>query len=74
MDDIHHVLHSQGLEIQFICRGVVRGHSLRIIVDDNSLIAQLLEGSHRMDRRVVKFHPLADSYGTGAQNDDLLPF
>ena len=71
-DNIHHILRGQGLKIQLVCSGIVRGHRLRVVVDDNGLVACLFYGHHRMDGGVIKLHTLADADGTGTQHHDFL--
>ena len=72
MHHVHHVLRGQGLKIQLVRRGVVRGDRFGVVVDDNGLIAHGLDGMHRMDGGIVKLHALADADGAGAQDDDFL--
>ena len=71
--DVHHILGGQGLKIELIRSGVVRGDGFRVVVDDDGLVACFPDGLHRMDGGVVEFHTLANTDGAGAQDDDLLP-
>ena len=63
VDDVHHVLGGQGLEVQPVGGVEVGGDSLRVVVDDDHLIAQLLEGQHAVDAGVVELDALADADG-----------
>ena len=74
LDDVHHILRSQRLEVQLVGGGVVGGDGLRVVVDDDGLVAGLTDGHDRVDRGVVKLHTLTDTDGAGAQNHDLLLF
>ena len=73
-NDIHHLFDAEGFKIQLIRAAIIRGHGLRIVVDNNRLIARSLQGLDCMDSRIIKFHTLADADGAGTQNDDLLFF
>ena len=73
MDDVHHVLCRQRLKVQLVRRGVVRGDGFGVVVDDNGLIAHLLNGVDGVNGGIVKFHALADANGAGAKDDDLFP-
>ena len=71
---LHHSLHvlgRQGLEVQLVGHVKVGGDGLGVIVDDDGLIAQALEGPDRMDRAVVKLDALANADGPGAQHQHL---
>ena len=70
---MHHILQGQGLEVELVGYGEIRGDGLGIVVYDDGLIAQLSDGPDAVDRGIVKLHTLTDAYGTGAQNDDLFP-
>ena len=51
---VHHVLHRQGLKVELVRAGVVGGHGLRVVVDDNGVVAALLDGLHGVDGGVVE--------------------
>ena len=68
-----HVLGGEGLEVELVGHVKVGGHGLRVVVDDDGLIAQALEGPDRVDRAVVKLDALADADGPGAQHQHLPP-
>ena len=67
-----HVLGRQGLEVQLVGHVEVSGHGLRVVVDDDGLIAQALEGPDGVDGAVVELNALADADGAGAQHQHLL--
>ena len=69
---VHHVLHRQRLKIQLVGGGIVRGDGLRVVVDDDGLIARVFNGLDRVDGGIVKFHALPDADGAGTEDDDLL--
>ena len=66
LDDVQHVLRAKRLEIQAVGGVVIRGDGLRVVVNDDHLVAQLLEGPHAVDRGVIKLNPLSDADGAGA--------
>ncbi len=72
VDDFHHVLEGQRLEIQAI-RGVVIGrHGLRIAVDHDGFVTILAQRHRRVDAAVVELDALADAVRPAAQHDDLV--
>ena len=70
--DIEDVLHRERFKVQFVRGGVVGGHRLRVVVDDDGFVAHVPYGLHRMYRGVVELHALSDTDGAGAQHQDLL--
>ena len=72
LHDVHDILYAQGFKIQLVGGGIIRGHGLGIIIDNDGLIAGLSDGLHGMYRRIVELDALTDSDRAGAQNDDLL--
>ncbi len=70
VDDLQHVLGRERLEIQAVGSVVVRGDSLRVVVDDDDVIAHGLERPHAVDGRIVKLDALADADGPGAEHHD----
>ncbi len=73
LDNVHHVLGVQGLEVEAVGGVVVRGDGLRVVVDNDHVIAQLLEGPDAVDGGVVELDALADPDGAGAQDHDHRP-
>ena len=71
--DVEHVLESEWLEVQPVAGVVVGRHGLRIAVDHDRLVAQLLQGERRMAAAVVELDALPDAVGPGAQDHDLAP-
>ncbi len=69
-DDVHDVLRVQGLEVQPVGGVVVGGDRLRVVVDDDHVVAQLLQRPDAVDGGVVELDALADADGTGAQHHD----
>ena len=72
VDDVHHILGGQRLEVQLVGGGVVGGDGLGVIVDDDGLVARLFDGHDGVDGGVVKLHALTDADGACAQHHDLL--
>ena len=75
MLDVHHVLHilrRQRLKIQLIRDIEVRAHGLRIVIDDDRLIARFGKGPGGMDGAVVEFDSLSDTDGAASQHQHLL--
>ena len=70
--DALHVLRSQGLEIQLICNIKVGTYRLRVIVDDNGLIAFFRKSPGTVYRTEVELDTLSDADGAAAQNQYLL--
>ena len=71
IDDFHHVLERQRLEIQTVRRVVVRGDGLRIAVDHDRFVAAFPQRHSGMHAAVVKFNALPDTIRAAAQNHDL---
>ena len=59
------------LEVELVAGGVVGGDGLGVVVDDDGLVAALLDGLDGVDGGVVELHALADADGAAAQHDDL---
>ena len=72
LDDVHHVLDRERLEIELVRAGVVRGDGLGVVVDDDGLIARLADRLHRVDGGVVELHALPDADRARAEDEDLL--
>ena len=66
--DGHYVFRRQGLEVELVRGGVVRGYGLRVVVDYYGLVAGALDGLHGVHGGVVELHALAYAYGASAQN------
>ena len=72
VDDLQHVFRRQRLEIEPV-RGVVVGrHRLRIAVDHDGLVADLLQREGGMAAAIVELDALADAVGSAAQDHDLV--
>ena len=72
VDDLDHVLGGERLEIEPV-RGVVVGrHRLRIAVDHDGLVADLLEREGGVAAAIIELDALADAVRAAAEDDDLL--
>ena len=71
LDDLHDVLERQRLEIQAVGGVVVGGDRLRIAVDHDRLVADLLQREGGVHAAVVELDALADAVRPAAQDDDL---
>ena len=72
-EDIAHILGAQRLKVQAVGGVIVGGDSLRVVVDDDHVIAQFPQGPHAVDAAVVKLDALADADGAGAQHHHHRP-
>ena len=72
MDDVHHVLHGQRLEVELVAGGVVGRDGLGVVVDDDGLVARRTDRPDGVHGRVVEFDALADADRAGTEHDDLL--
>ena len=70
LDDVHDVFRRQGLEVQAVRGVVVRGDRLRVVVDDDDVVAQLFERPDAVDRGVVELDALSDADGARAEDHD----
>ena len=73
IDDVHDVLDSQRFKIELVRGGIIGGYGLRVIVDHDRLVTQLLYGPYRVNGGIVELHTLAYPDRTRAQHDDLFP-
>ena len=71
--DALHVLGSQGLEVQLIRNIKVGTYRLRVIVDDNGLIALFRKSPGTVYGAEVELDTLSDSDGAASQNQYLFP-
>ena len=73
LDDVHDILGEQRFKVKAIGGIIVRGDGLGVVVDDDYLVAQLLQRPDAVDGGVVKLNALADADGAGAKhhNDRL---
>ena len=69
-DDVHHVLRVQGLKIQAVGGVVVGGDGLRVVVDDDHVVAHFPKGPDGVDGAVVELDALADADRAGAEHHD----
>ena len=68
LENVHHILPAQRFKVEPVGGIVVGGDGLRVVVDDDHIIAHFLEGPDAVNTAVVKFNALADSDGAGAQH------
>ena len=60
LDDIHHILRAKRLEVQPICRVVVRGDGFRVVIDNHHIKAELFQRPDAVHRGVIEFDSLTD--------------
>ena len=70
IDDVHHTLEGQLVEVQTVAHIVVRRHRLRVIVDHHRAPALLADGVQRLHATPVELHAGANAIGTRAQHDN----
>ena len=72
VDDLEHVLVGERLEIEPV-RGVVIGrHRLRIAIDHDGLVADVLEREGGVAAAIIELDALADAVRAAAEDDDFL--
>ena len=73
LDDVHDILGEQRLKVQTVGGIIVRGDGLGVVVDDDYLVAQLLQRPDAVDGGIVELDALTDTDGAGAKyhNDRL---
>ena len=71
VEDAVHVLRGERVEVQPVGGIEVGGHGFGVVVGDDRLIPQLLQGPDTVDRAVVELDALADADGAGAEHDHL---
>ena len=72
LDDGFNILLGKRIEVKSVASIEVCGYSFRVIVADNSLVAQLLERPYAVNGAVVELDTLTDSDRTRTENNDLL--
>ena len=72
IDNVQHILHSQGLKVQLVSNIEVSGYGFGVVVDDDGFIAHLFERPYAVYGAVVKLYALTDTDRTGAQYNNLL--
>ena len=68
--DVQYVLERQRLKIKFVRSLVIGRDGLRIGVNHDRLISQLLEGKRSMDAAIIELDALANAIRTAAENHD----
>ncbi len=61
LDDLQHVLGRERLEVEAVGGIEVGRDRLRVVIDDDRLVASLAERPRRVDRAVVELNPLANA-------------
>ena len=64
VDDVHHALEAELVEVEAVAHIVVGRHCLRVVVDHDCLVAELAAGGGGVDRTPVKLHRAADAVGS----------
>ena len=64
LDDVHHVLLAEGLEIQAVGGVVVCRYGFGIVVDRYNLVSEAAQRADAADAGVVEFNALTDPYRT----------
>ena len=72
VDDVHHVLDRERLEVELVAARVVRRDGFGVVVDDDGFVARLADRPDRMDGRIVELHALTDADRARPEHDDLL--
>ena len=72
LEDVHHVLEGEGLEVEPVGGVVVGRDRLRVAVDHDGLVPLLLEREGGVAAAVVELDALPDPVGAAAEDDDLL--
>ena len=70
IDDLHHVLERERLDVQPVRCVVVGRDGLRVAVDHHDVVAGVAQREARVDAAVVELDPLPDPVRPGAQDDD----
>ena len=70
LNNVHHVLGVQGLEIEAVGGVVVGRDGFRVVVDNHHVVAQLFQRPDAVDGGVIELNALADADGAGAQDQD----
>ncbi len=72
IDDVHHALKRQLVEIEAVTHVIVRRHGLGIVVDHDRTVAEFAAGVGRVHRTPVKFNRRSDAVGSRAENHDVV--
>ena len=72
VDDLEHVLVGERLEIKPVRGVVIRRHRLRIAIDHDGLVADVLEREGGVAAAIIELDALADAVRAAAEDDDFL--
>jgi len=72
VDDVHHVLDHQRLEVEFVAGGIVGRDGFGVVVDDDGFIARFADRPDGVYGRIVELDALTDADRTGTEHHDLL--
>ena len=70
LEDIHHALEGQLVEIKAVAHVVVGGDGLGVVVYHHGAVSVLANGLERLHAAPVELHGGADTVSTGAEHDD----
>ena len=73
LDDVHHILKGQRLEIETVGRIVVGGDGFGVRIDHDGHDPGVAQGKGGMAAAVVKLDALPDAVGAAAKDDNLAP-
>src|SRR5688500_17895418 len=71
VNDVHHVLEGQRLEVEAVRSVVIGRDRLRVAVDHDGLKALFAQGKARMTAAVIELYPLADAIRPRPENHNL---
>ena len=72
VDHVHHILHREGLEVELVAGRIVGRNGLRVIVDDDCLVAGLADRPDGVYGRVVELDTLTDTDRARTEHHDFL--
>ena len=70
LEDIHHALEGQLVEIKAVAHVVVGGDGLGVVVNHHGAVSVLANGLERLHAAPVELHGGADTVSTGAEHND----
>ena len=70
VDDVHHTLEGQFVEVEAVAHVIVGGDGLRIVVYHHAWATLIAHGLQSIDRTPVEFHRGTYAVSTRTENDD----